>query len=260
VLAGGAVGTPSLLERSALGGGGVGRWLRLHPTTGVLGRYGHPVFPAAGVPQSAVCAEFLRGDDGYGFWIESSPLRPGLAAAALQGFGARHRAHMLDFLRISPLIVLVRDGADRQRSAGDVRVDRAGRVRIRYRMGNVERRMMVRGMQAAARLHLACNADYALTLHIDGTAIRTERDVEQIALHAVAPNRLSLFSAHVNGTCRMGTDPQRSGATAEGERHGCRDLWIADGSLFPTAPGVNPQLAIMALASLVADRIIERVR
>ena len=260
VLAAGAIGTPALLERSAIGGGGVGRWLRLHPTTGVFGRYGHAMFSTAGVPQSAVCSEFLRGDDGYGFWIECAPLRPGLAAAALQGFGARHRAYMRDFMHIGPLIVLVRDGADRARCAGDVRVDRSGRIRIRYRLHNAERGQLIRGMQAAARLHLACNADHALTLHTDGEPIRTERDIDQIAAHHFTPNRFSLFSAHVNGTCRMGKDPQRSGATPDGERHGCRDLWIADGSLFPSAPGVNPQLTIMAMASLVADRIIDRPR
>ena len=258
VLAGGAVGTPALLERSGLGGGGVGRWLRLHPTSAVLGRYQQPMFPAAGIPQSAVCSEFLQGKDGYGFWIECPPLRPGLAAAAIQGFGSVHRSRMLDFLHTGVLITLVRDGADRQRSAGDVRVDRAGRPRIRYRLGEAERRTLMRATQAAARLHHACGAEHALTLHVDAKPLRCERDIDMLALQRFGPNHISLFSAHVNGTCRMGHDPQTSGATPEGERHGVPGLWVADGSLFPTAPGVNPQLAIMAIASLVAERIVDR--
>jgi choline dehydrogenase-like flavoprotein len=32
-------------------------------------------------------------------------------------------------------------------------------------------------------------------------------------------------------------------------------IFIADGSALPTAPGVNPQATIMALASLVAERV-----
>lgn len=258
VLACGAVGTPALLERSGLGGGGVGRWLRVHPTTAVFGRYERPMYAAAGLPQSAVCSEFLHGSDGYGFWIECSPLRPGLAAAAIQGFGDQHRSHMADFAHIAPLIVLVRDGADRHRCAGDVRVDRSGRSRIRYRVTDADRRALMRGVQAAARLHHAAGARHAITLHVGAHPIRTERAIEQLALQPYGANRISLFSAHINGTCRMGVDPQSSGCTPEGERHGVPGVWVADGSLLPTAPGVNPQLTIMALASLVADRIIDR--
>ena len=83
VLAAGAVGTPVILQRSGFGGGGVGRFLRLHPTTAVAGEWHDDVYAAAGIPQSAVCDEFIRRDDhGYGFWIECAPHHPGLAAVA----------------------------------------------------------------------------------------------------------------------------------------------------------------------------------
>ena len=39
VVAAGAVETPALLQRSRLGGGGTGRFLRVHPTSAVFGRY-----------------------------------------------------------------------------------------------------------------------------------------------------------------------------------------------------------------------------
>jgi choline dehydrogenase-like flavoprotein len=32
-------------------------------------------------------------------------------------------------------------------------------------------------------------------------------------------------------------------------------LWVADGSLLPTCPEVNPQVTIMALALAVAERV-----
>lgn len=260
VLAGGAVGTPVLLERSALGGGGVGRWLRLHPTTAVFGMFPTTMYPTAGIPQSAVCSEFLESNDGYGFWIEAPALRPGLIAAALPGFGAEHRAHMLDFRNLGPLILLVRDGADRSHSAGNVRVDRYGRVRIRYRLANPDRATLVRAVQAGARLALETGAREVITLHAGGAPVRTARDIDGLATRSYGPNRVALFSAHVNGTCRMGVDPRESGCTPEGERHGVPGLYVADGSLFPTAPGVNPQAAIMALSSLVADGIVDRHR
>ncbi len=258
VLGAGAVGTPALLQRSGMGGGGVGRFLRLHPTTAVVGRYGRETYPAGGIPLSAVCDHFQRGDDGYGFWIECPPYYPALAAVAYPGFGAEHREGMESLRRSATFIVLVRDGADRHASNGEVRVDRAGRIRIRYRLGPAEHARLARGMEAAARIHLAAGAEEARTLHTHGRPLRTPADLARIATLPAGPNELGVLSAHVNGTCRMGRDPRTAGCTPHGERFGAPGVYVVDGSLLPTAPGVNPQETIMALASVVAGRIAER--
>lgn len=258
VLAAGAVGTPALLERSALGGGGVGRWLRLHPTTAVFGTYGREMHGARGIPLSAVCDEFQRGSDGYGFWIETPPFYPTLSAVAIPGFGSPHAEMMRRHPTTAGSIVLVRDGAERGRSNGEVRVDRAGRPRIRYRPGAAERARLLRGIDAAARIHFAAGASEVSTLHAELCRMRSPAELASLSHRRSGPNQLGLFSAHVNGTCRIGTDPARSGCTPDGERHGVAGLYVADGSLLPTAPGVNPQETIMALASVVAGRIAAR--
>ncbi len=255
VLAGGAVGTPALLLRSGLGGGGVGRWLRLHPTTAVVGRHDREVYAAAGIPLSTMCDHFLRGDDGYGFWIECPPFHPSLAAVACPGFGEGHHRVLDDFPRLAAMIALARDGADRLRSSGAVTVDRSGRTRIRYRLAPRDARTLTAAIEAAARLQLAAGAREVLTLHRDPVRLTSERDLATLRDRPMGPNDISLFSAHVNGTCRMGTDPASSGADPDGTRHGVPGLYICDGSLLPTAPGVNPQETIMALASVVAGRI-----
>lgn len=256
VLAAGAVGTPVLLQRSGLGGGAVGRYLRLHPTVPVSGIYDRPIYGAAGIPLSALCDEFHDMDGrGYGAWIECPPTHPSLAAVAQQGFGRAHAEAMSHFVNLGTLIALVRDGAERERSSGSVTVDRAGRVRIAYRLTPTDARHVVRGMQAAARLHLAAGAREVRTVHVDPVVIRSERDVAAIAARSLAPNRIGLFSAHVNGTCRMGTDPRTSGTRTDGQRHGVAGVYVADGSLLPTAPGVNPQETIMALASVIGEGI-----
>ncbi|HEX7122200.1 MAG TPA: GMC family oxidoreductase N-terminal domain-containing protein [Gemmatimonadaceae bacterium] len=255
ILAAGAVGTPAILERSGLGGGGVGRYLRLHPVSGVMGVYDREMYPLTGVPQSAYCDEFLRRDEnGYGFWIEAPSLQPALAAAALGGFGAPHRADMQRLVNTAGLIVLVRDGSGESGSQGSVWVDRTGAVRVRYRMSAADRANLAAGMEAAARLHLAAGAHEVATVHTRPVRVRNERELVAIRDARYGPNRLSLFSAHVNGTCRMGVHPATSGTTPEGERHGVRGLYVCDGSLLPTSLGVNPQETIMALASVVAQR------
>ena len=258
VLAAGAVGTPSILQRSGFGGGGVGRFLRLHPTTAVAGEWHNDVYAAAGIPQSAVCDEFIQRDDhGYGFWIECAPNHPGLAAVAAPGFGAEHRDVMRRFRRTTNLISLVRDGSDLEESNGSVTISRRGRVHISYRVGTRDRANVVAGVQAAARILLAAGVTGVRTLHTTGGELRAERDVAALAQRAWGPHDLTMFSAHVNGTCRLGTDPRTSGVNDAGERHGVRGLFVADGSLLPTGLGVNPQATIMALATVIAERAAE---
>jgi choline dehydrogenase-like flavoprotein len=62
-------------------------------------------------------------------------------------------------------------------------------------------------------------------------------------------------TAHLMGGCRMGDDPETSVANADGRTWEIPNLWICDGSLFPTSGGVNPSLTIQALACRMGDRI-----
>jgi choline dehydrogenase-like flavoprotein len=255
MLAAGAVGTPILLQRSALGGRAVGRYLRLHPTTAVAGVFGREIYAASGIPQSACCDHFLTEHGGYGFWMEAPPLQPALAAIAHQGFGPAHRAMMERFPRLGVLIVLVRDGADRARSSGRVWEGRHGRTHIRYRLGAADRRTMREGLEATLRMMLAAGASEAHTLHVGAAPVRRAADIAAPLARPAGPNQLGVFSAHVNGTCRMGTDPARSVCTPDAEVRGAPGVYVCDGSLMPTAPGVNPQETIMAMASVISGRV-----
>jgi len=62
-------------------------------------------------------------------------------------------------------------------------------------------------------------------------------------------------TAHLMGGCRMGFSPDDSVVDGDGRSWEIPNLWICDGSLFPTGGGVNPSLTIQALACRIADRI-----
>jgi choline dehydrogenase-like flavoprotein len=62
-------------------------------------------------------------------------------------------------------------------------------------------------------------------------------------------------TAHLNGTARMGDAPDASVVNADCRSWDVRNLWICDGSVFPTVGGVNPSLTIQAIACRTADRI-----
>ena len=60
---------------------------------------------------------------------------------------------------------------------------------------------------------------------------------------------------HLAGTARMGFSPETSVVDADCRSWDIKNLWICDGSVFPTSGGVNPSLTIQAIALRTADRI-----
>ena len=65
---------------------------------------------------------------------------------------------------------------------------------------------------------------------------------------------------HELGGCRMGNDPRRSVVNAFCQSHDIPNLFVVDGSVFPSASEKNPTLTIMALAARTADYMAERFR
>ena len=58
---------------------------------------------------------------------------------------------------------------------------------------------------------------------------------------------------HNMGTARMGNDPKDSVCNAWGQTHDVENLFVSDGSLFPTSGCENPTITIVALALRQAE-------
>jgi choline dehydrogenase-like flavoprotein len=61
------------------------------------------------------------------------------------------------------------------------------------------------------------------------------------------------------GTARMGSDAASSVVAPDGQVHGLPGLYVADGSLLPTALGVNPMVTIIAVARRIAQELADRL-
>ena len=64
--------------------------------------------------------------------------------------------------------------------------------------------------------------------------------------------------AHQNGTIRFGHDPKTSALDVNCKAHDLDNLYVVDGSFFPSSAAVNPALTIVANALRVGDHILER--
>lgn len=66
--------------------------------------------------------------------------------------------------------------------------------------------------------------------------------------------------AHLHGTCRMGKDPAVSVLDPMARAHDVPNLWVVDGSCFPSSGGYNPTLTILANAYRVAAHLIDAAK
>jgi choline dehydrogenase-like flavoprotein len=66
--------------------------------------------------------------------------------------------------------------------------------------------------------------------------------------------------AHQNGTIRFGNNPKTSALDVNCKAHELDNLYVVDGSFFPSSAAVNPALTIMANALRVGDHLIQRMR
>ena len=90
-------------------------------------------------------------------------------------------------------------------------------------------------------------------------AIRCHDD-HLIPLNAYIPARIPLAGvAHQNGTVRFGDDPRASALDRDCKAHDLDNLYVVDGSFFPSSSAVNPALTIIANALRVGDHLKARL-
>ena len=61
---------------------------------------------------------------------------------------------------------------------------------------------------------------------------------------------------HQLGTARMGTDPATSVVDAWGRAHDVPNLFVFDGSIWPTSAGMNPTATIAAMSLRCTEHLI----
>ena len=261
VCAAGAIGTPALLLRSAVPDPHalVGKRTFLHPVVVSAAVMPQRVDGFAGAPQTVYSDHFLDTlplDGPMGFKLEAPPIHPILAAITLPGHGRAHAAFMRDFAHLHVLIALLRDGFHPDSAGGVVRLRDDGTPLLDYPLNAYVWDGVRRALRTMAELQFAAGARRVMPIHGDGFAFASAAAARSgIDAFALAPLATPLVSAHVMGGCPMGPDRRRAVVAASGAHHEIGNLYVADGSLFPTSVGANPQLSIYAFAARIGDGI-----
>ncbi|TDC12110.1 GMC family oxidoreductase [Actinomadura bangladeshensis] len=245
VVAAGATQTPLLLRRSGLGGHPeLGRGMAVHPATNIAGRFAEPVDSWSGVMQS-VGIEELHGD---GILIEATATPPGMTSFPLPGIGRHLRGELEDARRLAVLGAMIAD-------APSGRVHGSGhRALLRYDLAPRDAGRLRRAMVAMGRVLFAAGAEEVLTGLAKTPVVRDEDGLAEAVASAPRAD-LHLAGFHPTGTAKLGADEGAAPADPAGRLRGVRGVHLADASVLPTCPEVNPQLTVMATALRIARGI-----
>ncbi len=163
------------------------------------------------------------------------------APAIAPGFALDQMAkHSLDFWLTTE---------DLPRPENRVTLNKDGDIVLDYKPNNLEPHKRLQG-----KLKELMNNQRKCDMHggecHQGLFARNLYLAEQIPLAGVA---------HQNGTLRFGDDPRTSVLDRNCKAHDLDNLYVVDGSFFPSSSAVNPALTIMANALRVGRHILTRV-
>jgi choline dehydrogenase-like flavoprotein len=131
-----------------------------------------------------------------------------------------------------------------------VSLDREGNIVLSYQPNNQEaHQQLIKTLKAYLQAQRACPAHGAGCHH--GVFARNLFLGQRIPLAGVA---------HQNGTIRFGRDPNTSALDVNCRAHEVDNLYVVDGSFFPSSAAVNPALTIIANALRVGDHLRARLR
>ena len=226
VLASGALGTTELLLRSQLQDllPALGQGFYCHPQWMTVGMFNETIDSHKGAFQT------VKSDEprfrAAGFKLENVFAGPIAIGLLKPGYGFEHQRFMKQYRNMACIEVAVRD-----QDPGTIRLNNRDRLEIDKPLSDIDRQKADNGNRLVVEMFQDLGANEVMTSPL------------QIGLHLM-------------GGCSIGLDEKNSVVNERFQVHGLRNLYIADSSIFPDAPGINPSLTIMAISHRAAQSIL----
>jgi len=236
-LCAGAVHTPALLRRSGITLH-IGNSLQVHPTAKIVARFPDTVNSAdMGVPVHQVKEFSPRLSFGC-----SISTRAYVALGLLDHPEAARETARTWQQSATYYTMITSEGRGRVRTLPTFRDPL-----VRYALTEMDRRNLADGLRKLAQALFAAGATELFPSLTRGQVLHDEGGLNTIP--EVLPDGLAnLMTIHLFSSCPMGEDESKCATDSFGRIHGFKNFFVNDASLLCTAPGVNPQGSIMAIA------------
>jgi choline dehydrogenase-like flavoprotein len=246
VVAGGALASSLLLQRSGLSGKLAGTGLSFN----------------VGAPLTADFEEKLDSYDGlqitHGYrppgedqLILESWFNPvGTQALMMPGWFRDHYENMRRYRHLSCIGVVV--GSERN---GSVKATRGRGMKLSYEPTDADLALMIKGTKLAARIHFASEAKRVMPMTFRSRSYTTIEQVDELDEIVRDNTDIGLHTSHPQGGNAISRDPAKGVVDERFGVHEIENVYVCDASVFPSSVTVNPQLTVMALADYAAAGI-----
>lgn len=260
ILCGGPINNPAVLLNSKIPGlsPAVGKYY-LSQTTNTLDiLMPFPVTMVRGFPKTSTLFEFQQS---HRFILTPSNIHPITTAVDITGFGADYTRSIERFNQLLQWQLIAFD--DPIASNCVTLKNGIPQIDYTYREDYIER--MIFGMKVATRMALDPPVS-AERIYIGpsekGYITRSDLPNLDNIIHRRywKTNKWNLNTAHPQGSCRMGSDPNVSVVDGTGRAHNVKGLMIVDTSIHPTPAHTNPAYTAYAVAKKIAEDTKKDIR
>ena len=255
VLAAGSLNTPKILLNSGYKNKHLGQHLKLHPVSGVAGKFSEEQKPWAGTMQGIYSDDNLFMKDNYGYLLEGLPMHPSLFFP----FFPNNNDNFGDFIKSynywSGSIVLTSD-----KSSGSI-INKNPQHLWDYNLNDFDHSNLLHGLENLVRANYSAGAEEIMvaaspTMHWKKSSnVNIEEFINKIRAIKNEPFRILLGSAHQMGTARINPNPEQGVVGLDGKVHGLENVYIVDASTFPRCSGVNPMISIQSMSHFLMSKI-----
>ncbi len=237
----------------------VGKNLLCNPNTYLYGLYPEPVELWKNIPAATGTSRFrlARYENGKyvegGYLLHPNQIQVEFLALSLPGFGVDHFKLMERLPHVGSAVSWIDD-----EMPGEITLDDAGNASYSYQVRGVDELKARDSMKKQAQLLFASGATEIIVPNVIGTRLRDPRDIKLLDTIDLSNGNYLFAAPHPAGALRMGDDPTNSVVKSTHEAHEVPGLYVADPSVFPMQPSVDPSLTIMALSHIAAMNILER--
>jgi choline dehydrogenase-like flavoprotein len=132
---------------------------------------------------------------------------------------------------------------------------------VSYELSRTDWKNMALGTKYLAEVMFAAGAEQVFPSIESHQSWRNMDEVnKETKNHNLPKTKIYLSTVHLFGSCPLGENKNPPNplcvTDSYGKLHGYENIFVADASIIPEAPGVNPQATVMGLAYRVADAFL----
>lgn len=251
IMAAGCLATPEILQRSRVGNDRVGKNLRFHPGSMVMGEFEEDIQPWSGATQGFHCLDFME----EGIKLESLWATSSLMGCRFPGLGFELQTLLKNYRKMCSWDCWV-SGED---SVGHIQQRPGRRADIVYNIGQGEADRMTESMAKLSEMFFSVGAKSVMTgVHGLQAPAYDRSIIDTLRSRSFKVQEVPFASNHIFGTTAMGGDPSRHAVDPSGALYDAEDIYICDTGLLPSTPGANPMMPTMAIVHMICEHINRR--